>query len=60
MREELSLTQVAARLDVPVEIVRAWIAVGHVRATQAPTGWWRVPRAEVARLLRMLPDGRAA
>jgi excisionase family DNA binding protein len=52
MEEELlKVSEVAERLRVAESTVRGWITRGEVRAIRLPGGVYRIPRAEVERLL---------
>jgi excisionase family DNA binding protein len=59
MSEELlTVRDVAARLNVNRGTVVRWIRLGQLKALRLPSGTYRVPRAELERLLKQLDEDR--
>lgn len=41
----------AQALGVTTQTIRRWIEAGHLKAVTLPTGHYRIPQAEIDRLL---------
>jgi excisionase family DNA binding protein len=54
--ELLTVSEVAGRLNVNRGTVVRWIRLGQLKALRLPSGTYRIPRAELDRLLKQLDD----
>jgi excisionase family DNA binding protein len=54
--ELLTVSEVAERLNVNRGTVIRWIRLGQLRALRLPSGVYRIPRAELDRILKQLED----
>jgi excisionase family DNA binding protein len=54
--EFYTVSEVAKLLRVGHSTVVRWIQLGQLRAVRLPSGVYRVPKSEVARLLRQLEE----
>ena len=54
--ELLTVSEVADRLNVNRGTVIRWIRLGQLRALRLPSGTYRIPRAELDRILKQLED----
>ena len=50
-RPTLTVSALATALGVAPRTVRDWLAAGRVDGVRTPGGHWRIPRAELERLL---------
>lgn len=58
--ESMAPTEVAGLMGYTPATVLRWIRSGKVRARQSPGGTYRIPRAEVRRLLAVAADEPAS